>query len=616
MHTAPGHGQEDYLTGLKYNLETLMPVDSKGKFSEGPKEILGKHVFEADKEITKILHEKKILLFEEKVTHSYPHCWRCRNPIIFRATQQWFLKIDHNNLRAEALEKINNEIKWIPAMGKDRIYAMVNLRPDWCLSRQRYWGVPIPSVLCAACGKSLLLDEVMSNFADKVLKDGSDSWFTDKIGSFLPKNLVCPDCKGSKFVKDPKGDILDVWFDSGVSNQAVLKDNPDLEFPASLYLEGSDQHRGWFQSSLIATTAIDGKSPFKAVLTHGFVVDGEGRKMSKSLGNVISPQEIIKKYGVDILRLWVVSSDYNEDIRISKEILDRLVEAYRKIRNTVRYLLGNLYDFDPDKNRIKYDDLLDIDKWSLDRLAKMLQLINNAFGQEGNEKFNFSRAYRAIYSFCNEDLSSVYLDISKDRLYTFAANSLARRSAQTAMYEVLLVLVKIIAPILPFTAEEIFKSMPKERAIKDIVSVHFLAWPDLEKSSFWSNDNIHKMFEPIMQLRPFVLKALEEKRIEGLIGGSLEAKVILSTDNKEYYDFLHKLEPQLTSLFIISQVEINLVDKTEKLGNNALPLSLKVIKAEGNKCLRCWNYSKSVGSDSTYANVCARCVGAMEENKE
>jgi len=611
VHTAPGHGQEDYLTGLKYNLEIIMPVDSKGKFTNRAKEFLGMHVFDANKKIVESLNKKEILLFEEKVTHSYPHCWRCKNPIIFRATEQWFMKIDHDNLRNKVLNKINKEISWIPRSGRDRISTMVSSRPDWCLSRQRYWGVPIPSVSCNSCKRHFLFEGVIKNFAKVVLKEGTDAWFIYDIGHFLPKGLKCPNCKGKIFLKDT-GDILDVWFDSGVSSQAVLKNNPNLKFPANLYLEGSDQHRGWFQSSLIPAMAIDKRSPFKAVLTHGFVVDAEGRKMSKSIGNVISPQDIIKDYGADILRLWVASSDYNEDVRISKEILDRLVEAYRKIRNTIRFLLGNLYDFNPDKNKINYDKLLDIDKWALYRLHRMLGAVRDAFEKEKIETFDFSKAYRQIYSFCNEELSSLYLDILKDRLYTFPTNSTARRSAQTVMYEILSVLVKIIAPILPFTAEEIFKSMPKDKDIRDIASVHLLAWPDSKQNSKWYNEKIDTMFRPIMEVRPSVLKALEEERARGLIGSSLEAKVLLSTTDREKYEHLNRLRKDLPAIFIISQIEINLVDKLENLGNNAFPISIKIQKAHGVKCLRCWNYSDTVGEDNIHSHICSRCIAAIK----
>ena len=615
VHTAPGHGQEDYLTGLKYNLEIIMPVDSKGKFTDKVVEFSGIHVFDANKKIIEALDKKKVLLSKEKVRHSYPHCWRCKSPIIFRATEQWFMKIDHNNLRNKVLNEINNEISWIPQSGKDRISVMVASRPDWCLSRQRYWGVPIPSVSCKDCRKHFLFEGVIKNFAKVVLKEGTDAWFIYDIGHFLPKRLKCPHCKGQIFLKDTS-DILDVWFDSGVSNQAVLKNSRELEFPASLYLEGSDQHRGWFQSSLIPATAIDRRSPFKAVLTHGFVVDGEGRKMSKSIGNVISPQDIIKDYGADILRLWVASSDYNEDVRISKEILDRLVEAYRKIRNTIRFLLGNLYDFDPDKNKISYDKLLDIDKWALFRLYRMLSAVSDAFEKEKIDNFNFSRAYREIYSFCNEEMSSLYLDILKDRLYTFATNSTARRSAQTVMYEIFSVLVKIIAPILPFTAEEIFKYMPKDKNIRDIASVHLLGWPDSKQNSKWYNKKIDTMFRPIMELRPSVLRALEEERARGSIGSSLEAKVILLTTDKEKYRYLEQLKRNLPSIFIVSQIEINLVDKLNNLSNNVFPISIKIEKADGLKCLRCWNYSKTVGEDSAYLDICSRCIEAIKENEK
>ncbi|MBM3251398.1 MAG: isoleucine--tRNA ligase [Candidatus Omnitrophica bacterium] len=607
VHTAPGHGQEDHVTGQRYNLEIVMPVDDKGKFTKQAAEFTGLHVFDANEKIIASLNEKGILLLSEKLTHSYPHCWRCKSPIIFRATEQWFLKIDHKNLRDKLISVVKKNVRWIPASGMERIAAMIGLRPDWCLSRQRYWGVPIPAIKCSDCEKWILDEKNINHFADVVLKEGTDAWFAKDIKELLPADYKCPHCKKSNFQKGL--DIIDVWFDSGVSHQAVLK--PAKQLPADLYLEGSDQHRGWFQSSLIPSMAIDGNAPFKSVLTHGFVVDGEGRKMSKSLGNVVSPHDVIKDYGADILRLWVASSDYNEDIRISKEILSRLVEAYRKIRNTLRFLLSNLYDFDPDKDKVAYEKLFDIDKWCLNKLSLTLTEVEEDYGRNTKEKFNFAKVYRVIYSFCNEDLSSVYLDILKDRLYTFAQNSLGRRAAQTVMYEVLNILVRILAPILVFTCEETFKFMPKEKKDKTRDSVHLLDWP--ARDSKWQNKNIEETFKDLIRLRPLVLKKLEDYRTKDQIGSSLEAQIIINTDDQKMFDYLDRLQEQLSAFFIVSAVKVNKVKNINKdlTESDFSGLFIEIKKASGSKCLRCWNYSDKLGEDKSHPNICPRCLRAI-----
>ncbi|MFH1678082.1 MAG: isoleucine--tRNA ligase, partial [Candidatus Omnitrophota bacterium] len=424
VHTAPGHGQEDYFTGLKYKLEVVMPVDSQGKFDKSAGEFQGLHVFKANQPILDKIQKLDLLLLNQQISHTYPHCWRCKQPVIFRATEQWFMNINKNDLRKKLLDVVKKGVTWVPPAGKERISTMIELRPDWCLSRQRYWGVPIPAVVCSCCDKEFLFPEVIDKFADASAKEGADVWYTKDIKEFLPKGLNCPtpECAGKHDFR-PGRDILDVWFDSGVSHQAVLKKREELGgSPCELYLEGSDQHRGWFQSSLISSMAIDNQPPFKAVLTHGFVVDGEGRKMSKSIGNVISPQNIIKDYGTDILRLWVASSDYNEDIRISPEILSRLSEAYRKIRNTARFILSNLYDFNPDSNKVDYKEVKNIDKWVLFKLYDRLEYITRAY-----EDFEYNKAYKGIYNFCNEELSMYYLDMVKGRIYTYATDSLGRR---------------------------------------------------------------------------------------------------------------------------------------------------------------------------------------------
>jgi isoleucyl-tRNA synthetase len=612
VHTAPGHGQEDYLTGQRYNLETVMPVNSKGDFYQDiAGEFKGQHVFAANQNIVDKLKKQGNLLYAGQITHTYPHCWRCKTPIIFRATEQWFIDIDKHELRKKMLEAVDREITWVPSAGKERISAMIELRPDWCLSRQRYWGVPIPAIVCSGCQGEFLLPEVIDNFADMVAREGTDIWFTRDTKEFLPKGLKCPRCQGANFMKDT--DILDVWFDSGVSHQAVLKKREELDFPCELYLEGSDQHRGWFQSSLIPSMCIDGKPPFKNVLTHGFVVDGEGRKMSKSLGNVISPQDIIKDYGADILRLWVASSDYNEDIRISGEILTRLAEAYRKIRNTARFILSNLYDFNPEKDKSSYESLKMIDKWILFRLDEML-----GYADEAYKNFEFYRAYKIIYDFCNEDLSMYYLDMIKGRLYTCAADSAQRRSAQTVVYETLNVLVRIMSPILVFTAEEIWQHMPRTGKDKAVISVHLLGWPAsnpvFAQQDLPADKNIAAKLGVIMELIPDVARALEEKRSQGLIGSSFDAKIKLLTNNEIRYTYLESLKGELCEIFKVSQVEVGKQDNLGAnlgMGSGLADISIEVLKAEGTKCVRCWNYSNSVGSDKAHAMICENCLKAI-----
>ncbi|MCX5716700.1 MAG: class I tRNA ligase family protein, partial [Candidatus Omnitrophica bacterium] len=420
-------------------------------------EFAGQNVHKANKAIIEKLRANGSLVFDENTSHSYPHCWRCKNPIIFRATEQWFMAVDHNELRKRMSGVINSGVKWVPASGRERISSMVQNRPDWCLSRQRYWGVPITVFYCKACGKELLDAAVIEHIAGIVEKEGADAWFIRKEEELLPKGTVCKACGKKEFIKEK--DIIDVWFDSGVSHQAVLKKREQLSYPAELYLEGSDQHRGWFQSALITGMAIDSVSPFKEVLTHGFVVDGEGKKMSKSMGNVISPQDIIKDYGADILRLWVASSDYSEDIRLSGQILTRLIDAYRKIRNTYKFLLGNLADFDPKKDAVPPEEMLEIDRWALSQTYKMLEEVTRFY-----DEFSFHDVFHSVYNFCVIQLSSFYLDILKDRLYIFGTKSLQRRSGQTALFEILDAVTKTMAPILIFTADEAWMSLPEGKA--------------------------------------------------------------------------------------------------------------------------------------------------------
>jgi len=604
VHTAPGHGQEDYITGKRYDLPMIMPVDSKGIFDEGGAEFKGLNVFDANKKIIERLKKDKTLILTENITHSYPHCWRCKKPIIFRATEQYFVAIDHENLRKKMLEIIKNNVSWYPKFGQGRISAMVKERPDWCLSRQRYWGVPIVAFKCKHCKKTLLDDKVIEYVADIMEKEGSDAWFIKDAKDLLPPNTKCNSCGKEDLVKEM--DIVDVWFESGVSHQSVLKENWKLGFPCDLYLEGSDQHRGWFQSSLITASAIDKKAPYKAVLTHGFVVDGEGKKMSKSLGNVISPQDLMKKYGADILRLWVASSNYQEDVRLSEEILTRLADAYRKIRNTFRYILGNINDFNFEKDRVDEKDLLEIDRWMLSRLAGLIEEAERHY-----RNYTFYKLFRLLHNFCVNEISSLYLDILKDRVYTFDKKSLERRSAQTVLYEILNALLKLFAPILVFTTEEAWQEFKKT---KDS-SVHESLWDWTEETlRKWKDEKLNEKWARLLELREEIMKVLEEKRTKEVIGSSLEAKVVLSSDNKSMASLIKENLSILPMLFITSQVEIgeNLKDMSERL-----KVGISVEKAGGKKCNRCWNFSPTVGKDTKYKDICDRCANVVHtvENK-
>jgi len=606
VHTAPGHGQDDFDTGKRNNLDILMPVNDYGVYTEAAGKYAGTHVFKANDKIIEDLKERDELFAREDINHSYPHCWRCKSPIIFRATEQWFLRIDHEGLREKLQEIIKNDVQWIPEAGQERILGMVTGRPDWCLSRQRYWGVPIPAVACKGCGgQHKLFKEVIDKLAEAVKAAGTNIWFEKDIKKFLPEGFVCPDCGKTDFERTH--DILDVWFDSGVSHQAVVKARLKQELPIDLYLEGSDQHRGWFQSSLIPAVAMESKPPFKAVLTHGFVVDGNGRKMSKSLGNVISPLDIIKQSGADILRLWIASSSYNEDIRISKETLARVSDAYRKIRNTIRYLLGNLNGFVPDKHVVTYENLLEIDQWALYRLSTTVAEVKDYFNE-----YEFAKVYKSVYTFCNEDLSSFYLDILKDRLYTSSANSVERRSAQTVLFHILNHFIRILAPILSFTAEEVFWAMPKQAEIQDIESVHLLSW--LEIPAIWNNLKIEEKFKPLVALRVHISKALEDKRSAGMIGSSLEAKVTIKTASERDFTYLTENKAILPSALIVSQVEISRIEEIKQgLGEEFSYTEVEIEKADGQKCDRCWNFKEDVGQDTTYETLCSRCAVIVKE---
>ena len=601
VHTAPGHGREDYETGLEYGLDVYSPVDDSGRFTPDVEYFAGLEVFEANRPVNDKLMEVGALLKEEDITHEYPHCWRCKKPVIFRSTEQWFISMEKNNLRKKALDAIN-KVTWIPAWGQERISNMIANRPDWCISRQRSWGVPIIIFFCNECNQLVVSQEIIDHVASKVEKSGVDVWFTEPEKNLLPPGTRCPKCGADQFRKET--DILDVWFDSGVSYAAVMEKRDYLDSPSDLYLEGSDQHRGWFHSSLLCSAGTRGEAPYKGVLTHGFVVDGSGRAMHKSAGNVISPEELIKEYGAEILRLWVAGEDYRDNIRLSKEILKRLTEAYRRIRNTCRYLLGNLNDFDPEVDAIPYEQLDELDRWALNRLQELSERILKAY-----ENFEFHLVYHNLHNYCVLDLSSFYLDILKDRLYISPSKSVARRSAQTAMNVILETLVRLMAPILSFTADEIWQHMKGRKRPPSVHTEIFLpvnaAHKDPELANQW---------EDIIMVRKEVTKALEIARKEKRIGHPLDASVVLGLSP----DLIKKLGPyreQLRSIFIVSSVDIKDIDQLEEgLETDALlGVKVKISSSSDPKCERCWVRDPTVGQDSNHPTICKRCLLALGE---
>ncbi len=610
VHIAPGHGEEDYKYGhLDNELPIVSPVDEKGRFTKEFSDCTGIHVFKANEKIIEILKEKGALLYTEPHQHSYPHCWRCKKPIIFRATPQWFMKIDHKDLRKKMQAAIQKDIQFTPDWGKNRIGGMVETRPDWCLSRQRYWGVPIPIIRCAHCKDSFYVSESKEKIVEIFKQEGADAWFSRPATDFLPPGFKCAKCQAGEFIKEE--DIIDVWFDSGVSHQAVLKKTPGLSYPADLYLEGSDQHRGWFQSALTTAMALEGGSPFKGVLTHGFVVDGEGKKMSKSAGNVVAPQDVMKEFGADILRLWVSSCDYQFDVRLSKDILKQLTDAYRKIRNTFRYILANLYDFNPKTDLIAFEKLHPLDKWILWKADLEIEAIDLDY-----KEFRFHRIYSQIHDFCSIDLSSYYFDILKDTLYTAGKNSFLRRSAQTALYQLLSKLVRIVAPILPFTAEEVWKTFPSQEGIP---SVHLTSLSNQDKELARMDKQLFDDWSCIRAFRDAVTPFLEKKRERKIIGSSLDAKVYLKTDQPDLEKILKVYRKELPRVLIVSQVEWMETrhPETEETSVMFEPVKesarilVSIEKADGLKCIRCWNYSLAVGSDKEHPELCGKCLEAL-----
>jgi isoleucyl-tRNA synthetase len=601
VHIAPGHGQEDYEIGMQYGLDNYAPVDDDGKYTSDVIFFAGQFVFDANESVIKKLDEVGALLNRMDIEHTYPHCWRCKKPIIFRSTEQWFISMEKNSLRNRTLKAIDT-VQWIPAWGHDRIYGMIKNRPDWCVSRQRLWGVPITMFYCVHCRHELMTKDIMDHVVKLIGEYGADVWFEKEPEDLMPTGTHCPACKGDKFTKET--DILDVWFDSGVSHAAVLEKWSSLRSPADMYLEGSDQHRGWFHSSLLESVGTRDRAPYKTVLTHGFVVDGEGKKMSKSVGNVIDSQEIIDQYGAEILRLWVAAEDYTQDIRISNEILERLVEAYRRIRNTSRFILGNLYDFDCASHMVPYGDMEEIDRWALHRLQEIIRRVREAYDQ-----YQFHVVFYTLYNFCTVDLSSLYLDVLKDRLYTSNAPSKKRQSAQSAMYMILDAMTRLLAPILTFTSEEIWLSLPSHSGKE--MSVHLTQFPTVNQK--FMDAGLAERWKTMIALKGEISKAIENARQRKIIGHTLDARVDISPPEK-LKGFLDAHREDMRALLIVSQVNITDKHNIEEpfLSGEFEDLIIGVTRAPGEKCNRCWIYSESVGADTSHPSICSRCCGNLE----
>jgi isoleucyl-tRNA synthetase len=598
VHIAPGHGQEDYDSGRKYNLEPYSPVDDFGKFTQEVHEFAGLKVWEANAGIIELLKAKGKLLSAQELTHSYPHCWRCKQPIIFRATEQWFISMETNDLRQKALAAIDR-VTWIPRWGRERIYQMVERRPDWCISRQRAWGVPIVAFHCLSCGRVLLTPEILHPIIARVRNEGADFWFADSAAELLPPGTTCA-CGGSDFKKET--DILDVWFDSGVSWAAVVEPDSTLALPADLYLEGSDQHRGWFHSSLLTCVGTRGHAPYKGVLTHGFVVDGDGRKMSKSLGNVIAPQEVMDKYGAEILRLWVAAEDYRDDVRLSPDILKQLADAYRRFRNTARFMLGNLSDFDPERDWLEPDKREELDRLALSWLAQLLARVKRAY-----EDYEFHQAFHRLHQFCAVEMSAIYLDILKDRLYVSKADSRERRSAQSTLFDLVQGLTLAMSPILSFTADEIWGYIPGSGRPE---SVHLGDFP--EPPPGLPDEALLAKYEFLLEVRGEINRGLEEARKAKRIAASQEAVVNLSASGERY----ERIESQVKELQILTQVaelNIGLRDQTGEEFVEKMPDLVWAEKAPGEKCVRCWFHYPGVGEDPKHPQVCARCRQVLED---
>jgi isoleucyl-tRNA synthetase len=624
VHTAPGHGHDDFVIGKRYGLEIYCPVDNAGRFTAEVEHFAGQNVFEANEHIIEYMKQRGVLLFTESYEHRYPHCWRCKNPVIFRATPQWFIAMDQahqslvekdedgrdrtnftdnfsetssgSSLRAAALREIE-QVQWVPSWGAERMRNMLKGRPDWCVSRQRVWGVSIPVFYCAGCGEAVAEPTVINHVADIFERESGDAWYTREARELLPPDYVCKSCGAAQWTKET--DILDVWFDSGVSSIAVLENREELRWPADVYLEGGDQFRGWFNSSLFVGLAAHDRAPYKTVITHGWTLDAHGKAMHKSAGNAVEPEVVIKNSGAEIIRLWCASSNYFDDMRGSDEILQRVMDGYRKLRNTARFALGNLHGFDPPRDSVPVEEMLEIDRWALAELDLVIDKVLKAY-----EAYEFHTVYHTLYNFATVTLSARYFDIVKDRLYTYAPRNHARRSSQTVLFRVADALSRMLAPILVFTADEIWENLPGSSREP---SVHLVQFPTPHKS----RDAIEAFaWDRLFSLRDIVLAKLEDARTQKLIGSSLEAKLTIKASGISF-EALNSLRDQLRYFFIVSDVEI---EKADEPADPALEIfQVEVTAAPGSKCERCWNYSTRVGESKRYPTVCERCVAALDE---
>ena len=603
VHTAPGHGHDDFVVGRENDLEVYAQMDNKGYFTEEEEtgHFEGMYYDDANIKVTDLLKEENLLLNLDFIDHRYPHCWRCKGGLIFRATDQWFASIEA--IKENVLDEIHN-VDWYPEWGEKRMANMVADRTDWCISRQKKWGVPIPIFYCDDCGEAIINDETLTAVKKLFAKEGSGSWYEKEAVDILPENYSCPHCGGEHFSKEK--DIMDVWFDSGSSHKAVLETRDNLEWPAQLYLEGTDQYRGWFNSSLLTGVSTEGKAPYESVVTNGFIVDKKGNKMSKSVGNVVSPHEVIDQYGADILRLWVASSDFKNDVSVSDKIIKQNSEVYRRIRNTFRFILGNIGNFSKKENYVPFEERHELDRWIMVRLKELTEKATKAY-----KEYEYHRVYHDIHNFCTVEMSSLYADVIKDRLYTDGTDSLSRRAAQSTLYDMIVTLVKLVSPVLVHTAEEVWGYLEEQKQENE--SVFLTDWPQLDETI--SDELLMERWEQLLSIRKDVSKALELARENKDIGNSLEAKVILKARDEEQYKFLKDNFEQLADLFIVSQVElVDVIDDDCHIGSET-EIKVLVKEADGEKCERCWKYSTTIGDDDSYEDVCERCASVLHEQE-